>query len=82
MLDRVIDAIEAEFKAFGYLVTADPILGRDEDFAEALFTGLEKMRQTFAFNAKRYGYRGRSKAALVALHTDLPTPCWGVVVAS
>lgn len=75
---RKIEAITAEFRTWGYYVASEPIIGQEETYIEALFSGLENMRRRIAFNRDRYGFRGRSKNAIKALHNDLPEPTWGV----
>ena len=81
LLDLLDTNPEAErlyeaFRRVGYLVTAEPIPGSEDTFVSALREGFERVGDTLASNARRYGFRGLSKAALAALHQDLPRPCW------
>ena len=64
------------FRAHGYSVTAEPIKGSESLFIQSLKDGFSKVESEMARNALRFGYRGRSKAALAALHAGLPSPCW------
>ena len=64
------------FRSYGYLVTAEPISGEEAQFVQSLKDGFAKVESAVSFNASRYGYRGKSKAALAALHAALPDPCW------
>jgi len=72
---RKIERITSNYYTFGYVITGEAIEGMEELFAATLQTGFDKLVATFEFNAKTYGYRGRSKAALAALHRALPYPC-------
>lgn len=75
-----IGRLEDAFKAFGYIVVAEPALNSEDLFADTLDAAFSKVERKFASNRKTYGYRGRSKAALSALHFDIPNPCFGVIV--
>lgn len=76
-IERLTDA----FSTFGYVVVAEPIAGSETLFADTLRDALASIQQTFSANAVRYGYRGRSRNALSALHAAIPHPCFGVEVA-
>lgn len=75
-----IERLTYAFEAYGYAVDAQPMPGREEQFAAALAEGFAKVENTFAFQAKHYGFRGKSRRAMDALHRSLPEPVWGVVV--
>ena len=78
--EKRIDRLEDAFRAYGYRIAADPIFGQEELFAHELHIALIRLEQTFEFNAKHYGYRGKSKRALAALHDVLPNPGFGIEV--
>lgn len=75
-----IERLTYAFEAYGYFVDAKPIDGEEETFANHLAEGLAKVETTFEFNAKHYGFRGKSKRAMQSLHRALPDPTWGVGV--
>lgn len=77
-MDR-LDRLEDAFRSFGYVVIAEPILGKEDLFCDNLEEALSKIERLFRYNAKTYGYRGKSKNALDALHSIIQTPCFGVV---
>ncbi|MBY3433866.1 hypothetical protein HFN89_06855 [Rhizobium laguerreae] len=79
MTDR-IERLEEAFRAFGYVVIAEPVLNSEDLFADTLCSALSKVELTFSINAKRYHFRGRSRNALAALHAAIPHPCFGVEV--
>lgn len=90
-MDALLDLLETNreashlyeaFRAYGYLVTAEPIPGQEDRFIECLREGYAKLDEIVRFNAKTYRYRGFSKAARAALHRDLPQPCWLVELIS
>jgi hypothetical protein len=69
------------YRLYGYVVTADPIPGQEETFLATLRDGLVLINQHMIANARSWGTRGRSKAALANLHRTLPEPVWGVEIA-
>ncbi len=73
-----IERLTYAFEAYGYFVDAQPIEGEEETFANHLQEDLNKVEDTFYFNSKRYGFRGKSKRAIEILHRALPEPVWGV----
>lgn len=75
-IERLTYAIES----YGYFVDAQPIEGEEETFAKHLEEGLAKIEANFKFNAEQYGFRGKSKRAMDALHRQLPEPIWGIGV--
>lgn len=75
-IERLIYALEA----YGYFVDAQPIVGEEEDFAKHLEEGFAKVEAMFKFNAKNYGFKGKSKRAMDSLHKQLPEPVWGITV--
>lgn len=75
-----IEILQGAFHSLGYVVMADPIQGEEELFVATLQEGLDRIEATMQSNARRFGFRGRSKRALAALHHDLPEPVWGVEV--
>lgn len=75
-----IERLEDAFRSFGYVIVAEPILGSEDLFCDKLDEALSKIERKLASNRKRYGYRGKSKTALSALHFDIPNPCFGVIV--
>jgi len=77
-----IERLEDAFSSFGYVLIAEPVLGGEDVFCDSLDAALSKIEKKLASNQKRYGYRGKSRAALSALHHDIPNPCFGVVVES
>lgn len=80
---RTIDRIEQlrdALTSYGYVVIAEPLTNQEVLFANTLEDALAKVERAFSFNAKQYGFRGRSKNALAALHTAVPHPCFGVEV--
>jgi len=80
MTDR-IERLDDAFRAFGYRVIAEPALNAEDVFADTLDKALSKIERTHQANARRYGFCGRSKNSLAALHSILPHPCFGVEVA-
>lgn len=78
--EQLTDQQEDFLRSFGYVVTMDPILGEEEAFLDALREAYTKINKVFQHNARTFGFRGKSKNALAALHRDLPTPVWGVEV--
>ena len=77
MSDR-IDRLEDELRSFGYVLDAEPEMGSEELFADKLDDALSAIERTFRRNSEKYGYRGRSKRAIAALHSMIPSPCFGV----
>ena len=75
-----IERLGYAFQSYGYFLDAQPIPGEEDVFAQHLSEGLAKVEAAFEFNAKRYGFRGKSKRAMAALHGMLPEPIWGVGV--
>lgn len=75
-IERLIYA----FEAYGYFVDAQPIEGQEDQFCKHLEEGLEKVEKLFNYNAKAYGFKGKSKRAMDSLHRQLPEPVWGVGV--
>jgi len=73
-----IERLSYAFEAYGYFVDAQPLEGQEENFAKHLEEGLTKVEKLFNYNAKAYGFRGKSKQALDSLHRSLPEPVWGV----
>lgn len=73
-----IERLTYAFEAYGYFVNAQAIPGEEETFAAHLTDGLAKVETAFEFNAKHYGFRGKSKRALQSLHNQMPEPVWGV----
>lgn len=73
-----IERLTYAFEAYGYFVYAQPIEGKEEEFASHLTEGLAKVEEVFKFNAKYYGFKGKSKRAMESLHKSLPEPIWGV----
>jgi len=70
-----IERLASDYDTFGYVITGEAIEGMEDLFAVTLQAGFDKLISTFEFNAQTYGYRGRSKAAIAALHRTLPRPC-------
>jgi len=75
-----IERIKEALNHYGYVVISEPLVGQEAVFIATLSASLIKIEETLSFNAKRYGYRGKSKRALDALHSSLPEPCFGVIV--
>lgn len=75
-----IERLTYAFEAYGYFVDAQPIEGQEEEFTNHLAEGLAKVEKIFNYNAKQYGFRGKSKRAMDSLHKSLPEPVWGVGV--
>ena len=73
-----IERLTYAFEAYGYFVDAQPIEGEEETFANHLQEGFNKVEELFNYNAKQYGFRGKSKRAIEILHRSLPEPVWGV----
>lgn len=73
-----IERLAYAFEAYGYFVDAQPIEGQEDQFANHLAEGFAKVEAAFEYNAKRYGFRGKSKRAMGSLHAQLPEPTWGV----
>lgn len=79
-IEQRIDRLDDAFRTYGYGIAADPIFGQEELFAHELQIVLARLELTFGHNAKHYGYRGKSKLALEALHQMVPQPGFGVEV--
>jgi hypothetical protein len=75
-----IEIIADAYRTLGYVITAEPIPGMEDQFVSTLVDGFSKLTADFQQSNKRYGYRGRSKAALAALHSAYPRPVFGVEV--
>lgn len=68
------------FGNYGYVVSARPIPGDEEDFYQHLRVGLARLEANFESNTKELRTRGKSKRAIAALHRRMPEPIWGVEV--
>lgn len=75
-----IEALTGIIEAHGYIVVMEPVPGMEGAFREALRHALGTITAVMVFNEHRFDYRGRSKAALTALHRDLPEPGWGIEI--
>ena len=77
-LMQVIENMRSQYRDLGYVVISSPVAGHEIEYEQTLRAGLEKIEITLHFLNKHYGFRGRSKRALRALHEELPEPIWGV----
>jgi hypothetical protein len=73
-----IEQYQSFFAAHGYFVAADAIEGQECLWADTLAEAAKKVERVVALNAERHGFRGLSRNALAALHSDLPSPAWGI----
>jgi hypothetical protein len=73
-----IETYTAALSAYGYVVMMEPIPGEETTFGNTLAVAFAKVESTMLHHARQHGYRGKSKAALAALHAALPEPTWGV----
>ena len=75
-----IEQYVAAIEAHGYIVNAEPVVGQEEQFYQSLVASLNVIRLTMESNAERYGFRGKSRRALAALHSARPNPGFGIEV--
>lgn len=79
-IEQRIERLDDAFRTYGYRIVAEPIFGQEELFAHELQLALSRIGLAFDHNAKLYGYRGKSKRALAALHQKFPEPGFGIEV--
>lgn len=82
LIEDRIETMTRTPEAHGYFVAMEPIAGQEDLFAASLQEGLNKINEHKAFYARKYRYRDMSKNMLNELHEGLPSPVWGVVLAS
>jgi hypothetical protein len=81
MTDRIIE-LTTGIKAWGYVVTAEPMPDHEYQFTCWLKRVLQKLETEAASMRKDYGFRGRSKNLLSSLHAAMPYPDWGIELAA
>jgi hypothetical protein len=79
--EKLLD-LSDRFWVLGYTVTARPIAGQEELFLGELRCAFQALVEQYDDNAKRYGFNKRSKRALTCLHSQIPSPCFGVEVSA
>jgi len=77
-----LDQIDSFYSAHGYIRMSEALPGEDAEYLEFHKGGVRAIEDRMASNARNYGVRGRSKRAMVMLHSDLPNPVWGVEVSN
>jgi hypothetical protein len=70
------------FRAYGYVLVAEPVEGEEAIFVATYRNVLEGLSDSIAVINRQYRTRGKSKVALGILHTRRPEPAWGVEVAA
>jgi hypothetical protein len=70
--NRRIEQAEAALELYGYSVLCEPISGKEDVYADALWAGVARIEAAMG--------RRRSKRALKVVHKSIPSPCWGVVI--
>jgi len=74
---RIENAIGG-LRNFGYMVTVEPLPGKEQELYEELRDGLRKIESAIEGYRRHFSVRGtNTKRIRQMLWRDLPEPCWG-----